>query len=63
MVINALRVEGDSLAFFGHLLELVQPTIEAFHSISFSHTYRYDNFVAHNLAKHVKHVRGLKMWA
>uniref|UniRef100_UPI0039818262 hypothetical protein n=1 Tax=Salmonella sp. s36468 TaxID=3159641 RepID=UPI0039818262 len=30
--------------------------------ISFSHIRRLDNSVAHNLAKHARHVAGLKVW-
>ena len=31
-------------------------------SIKFSHVGRNGNFVAHNLAKHARHVRGLSVW-
>lgn len=53
VVINALRLEGKSLASFGHLLESVKPTINAFNCISFSYIRKLDNFVTNNLAKYV----------
>ena len=53
VVINDLRLEGKSLASFGHLLELVKPTINAFNCISFSYIRKLDNFVTNNLAKYV----------
>ena len=62
VVINSLKSEDESLASFDHLLDFVQPTIDAFSSISFSHTCRLDNYVAHNLAQHARHVSGLLVW-
>ena len=62
VVINSLKSEDESLASFDHLLDFVQPTIDAFSSISFSHTCRLDNYVVHNLAQHARHVSGLLVW-
>ena len=62
-VIKVLRSEDESLASFGHFLESVKPTIDAFSSISFSHTRKLGNFVAHNLAKHARHARDLLVWS
>ena len=62
-VIKVLRSEDESLASFGHLLESVKPIIDAFSSISFSHTHKLGNSIAHNLAKHARHARGLLVWS
>ena len=62
-VIKVLRSEDESLACFGHFLELVKPTIDAFSSISFSYTRKLGNSVAHNLTKHARHARGLLVWS
>lgn len=34
----------------------------SFHFLSFSHTCCEDNFVTHNLARHVKHIKNLLVW-
>ena len=51
-----------SFASFGHLYASIKSTINAFNSISFSHTRRLGNLVAHNLTKYAKHFRGLLVW-
>lgn len=62
VVINTLKSEEESLASFEHLLKTVQFIIGTFTSISFHHMPRLSNNVAHNLAKHAIHVRGLVVW-
>ena len=51
-----------SLSPFGHLLESAKSTLVTNKSIAFSHECRTGNRVAHNLAKHARHVRGLSVW-
>ena len=58
VVINALNTMDEFLASFGHLLVL-KPTINAFNSISVTHTHRLGNFVVHSLTKHAKHIKGM----
>ncbi|KAL0014758.1 hypothetical protein SO802_001827 [Lithocarpus litseifolius] len=59
VVINAFKSIERSLASFGHLIDSVKPSLEAFTYICFLHTCRLGNFATHNLAKHA---RGLSVW-
>ena len=61
LIIKALQSKEDSLAPFGHILVATKATIDV-NCVSFSHIRRLGNFVAHNLAKHARHVAGLKEW-
>ena len=61
MIIKALKNEEDSLAPFGHILAAAKTSTDA-NCISFSHIRRLGNSIAHNLAKHARHVVGLKVW-
>ena len=58
MVVNTLKNEEGSFASFGHLLASIQPTIDVFNNIFFSHTRRLGNFVVYNLVKHARHING-----
>ena len=58
LVIKALKSDEDSLSPSGHIIASAKATTEANSCISFSHTCRLGNFVAHNLVKRVRHVRG-----
>ena len=60
MVITALRSKEESLSSFGHLIFSAKQSLDAFHSISFSHTRR--SGVAHDLTKHIRHVSGFPVW-
>ena len=62
VVIKALKNEKESLATFGHLIFAARPTIDAFCNLSFSHTHRQVNIIAHNLIRHAKHVSGYLVW-
>ena len=62
IVINTLRSMEVSLSPFGHLLESAKSTLVTSKCIAFSHIRRTGNRVAHNLAKHARHVRGLSVW-
>ena len=61
LIIKALQNKEDSLAPFGHILAAAKTTTNV-NCISFSHIRRLDNSIAHNLAKHARHVAGLKVW-
>ena len=61
-VIKCLKSDDDSLSPFGHILAAAKATTETNCCISFSHIRRFGNFVAHNLAKHARHVRGSSVW-
>ena len=61
-VINTLQSTEASLTTYGHLLESAKSTLVTSKCISFTHIRRIGNRVAHNLAKHARHVRGLSVW-
>ena len=61
-VIKCLRSDDDSFSPFGHILAAAKATTETNCCISFSHIRRLGNSVAHNLAKHARHVRGFSVW-
>ena len=52
-IIKALKSNEESLATYGHMISAVRPAIDAFRNISFSHTRRQGNDIAHNLARYV----------
>ena len=57
-VINTLSSDEKSLSNYGHILSSVKSMLVASNCVSFSHVCRSDNSVAHNPAKHARHVRG-----
>ena len=61
-VIKTFMAAEDSLSSFGHIISLAKSTLVTNECISFSHTYRSGNKVAHNLVRHARHVRGLTVW-
>ena len=61
VVINALKRNDESLSSFGHILASAKSLTDV-SCITFSHTRRIGNTVAHNLAKHARHVIGFKVW-
>ena len=61
MIIKSLCSEERPLSSYGHILESAKNLIEA-NRISFSHVHLIGNFVAHNLAKHARHVSGYMVW-
>ena len=61
-VITTLKSTKVSLTTYGHLLEFAKSTLTTSNCIAFTHIRRIGNRVAHNLAKHAKHVRGLSVW-
>nr|XP_023924334.1 uncharacterized protein LOC112035735 [Quercus suber] len=61
-VINTLKSTEPSLTSYGHLLDSAKSTLVTSKCIACTHIRRDGNKVAHNLAKHAKHVRGLSVW-
>ena len=54
VVISALRNKEESFSSFGHLISSIKHGLVYCNCISFSHTRRFGNSVAHFLAKLVK---------
>ena len=61
VVISALRKEEDSFSSFGHLIFSIKHYLQSCSCISFSHTRRSGNLVAHSLAKFAKHLVDLSV--
>ena len=61
LIIKALQSNEDSLAPFGHILEVAKITTDV-NRVLFTHVRRLGNAVAHNLAKNAQHVAGLQVW-
>ena len=62
IVIKTLISNDDSFSPFGNILVATKATVETNYCISFSHVRRFGNFIAHNLAKYARHVRGFLVW-
>ena len=60
-VIKILNSEEESFSPFDHILASAKYLTDT-SRISCSHVRRIGNFVAHNLAKHARHVSGYKVW-
>ena len=62
VVISALRKEEESFSSFGHLISSIKHyLLHSCNCISFSHTCRSGNSVAHSLAKLVRHINEFSM--
>ena len=61
VVMIALESNDDSFTSFNLLIIDARLFIVTFNHNSFSHACRQVNFVAHNLARHVRHVNSLSM--
>ena len=62
IVMTALRDPSPSLASHGLLVRDAQLMARLFICISFQHVGRVGNNVAHNLARHARHVTGFSVW-
>ena len=62
MVISALRKEEESFSSFGHLVSSIKHYLHSCNCISFSHTRRTGNSIAHSLAKHARLIDGFSVW-
>ena len=58
LIIKSLQSNEDSLAPFGHILEVAKITTDV-NRVLFTHVRRLGNAVAYNLAKNARHVAGL----
>ena len=56
IIMNALRDFSPSIASYGLLIHDAHLLANLFTSISFQHVDRDGNYVAHNLARHTRHV-------
>ena len=61
VVMTALESNDDSFTSFNLLIIDARLFIVTFNHNSFSHACRQVNFVAHNQARHVRHVSSLSM--
>ena len=59
---TALEGNDNSFASFGLLITYALLYTVTFNHISFSHTCRQGNSIAHNLARHARHVNSLFVW-
>ncbi|XP_030970588.1 uncharacterized protein LOC115990962 [Quercus lobata] len=62
LIISALRSEEESFTSFGHLISSIKQSLGIFSCISFSHTHRLGNSLAHNLAQYAIHIDALTVW-
>ena len=61
-VIKALTDPSPSLASYGLLIQEAQQLAMQLNGISFQHVGKEGNRVAHNLAKHARHVTSFNVW-
>ena len=61
-IIIAMRSEEESLSTYGHLIAAVRQIMDGFSSLSFTHTRREGNNLAHKLARHARRVSGYLVW-
>ena len=62
VVISALKKKEDSFSSFGHLISSVKQFLVYCNCISFSHTRRSGNSIAHSLAIFAKTIDGVLVW-
>ena len=62
LIISALQSEEKSFTSFGHLISSVKQSLEVFSCISFSHTHRSGNSLAHNLAQYARRIDAFTVW-
>ena len=62
VVISSLRKEDESFSSFGHLISSIKFYLPFCNCVSFSHTCRSGNSVAHFLAKHVRLIDSFSVW-
>ncbi|KAL0007214.1 hypothetical protein SO802_008716 [Lithocarpus litseifolius] len=62
ILMKSLMEDSLSLASSGLLIQDVKAIAESFQCIRFSHVRREGNKVAHNLARHARHVTGFSVW-
>lgn len=60
-IIKALQSDEESLSPYGHIISSAKSMVIARSSIKYLHVGGTGNRVAHNLAKHAKHVKGFSV--
>ena len=59
---DALLCESPSLTDYGHLVDEAKELAKDFSNIEFSHALRWGNSLAHNIARHARHVSEFMVW-
>ena len=62
LIISAIQSEEESFTSYGHLISSIKQSLGSFSCISFSHTRRSSNSLAHNLAQYARHIDALTVW-
>ena len=62
IITQAVQAEEQSLASYGNLIKEIRFHADSFLNFRVSHVKRKGNSVAHNLARHARHVSGLVVW-
>ena len=62
IAIDAMHSSLPSLAVYGHLLEEVKFLVRDFAVVEFSFVPRQHNTLAHNIARHARHVSEYTVW-
>ena len=62
ITMDALANENPCLTKYGHLIDEAKELAKDFTYIEFSHVLRQQNSVAHNLARHARHVSEYSVW-
>ncbi|XP_065636888.1 uncharacterized protein LOC136070629 [Quercus suber] len=62
ITINALQSRGPSLVEFGNQIEEAKLLASQFTVVEFGHSRRQGNSIAHNIARHARHVSKFVMW-
>ena len=62
LIISAFRSEEESFTSFGHLISSIKQRLVIFSCISFSHTRRTGNSLAHNLAQYARYIDTFTVW-
>ena len=62
IITRAIQAEEQSLASYGNLIEEIKIHANSFLNFRISHVKRKGTSIAHNLARHARHVSNLVVW-
>ena len=62
ITIDGLMGEDSSLAEYGHLIDEAKEIAKKLVEVEFNHVQRQANNVAHNIARHARHVSKFSVW-
>ena len=62
ITIDGLMGEDSSLAEYGHLIDEAKEIAKKLVEVEFNHVQRQANNVAHNVARHARHVSKFSVW-